>query len=29
LSANRGVVATSGRYHDEVIAAVVDVLGEP
>ena len=27
LSANRGVVATSGRHHDEVIAAVRHVLG--
>jgi len=29
LSENRGVVATSGRYHDEVVAAVRDVLGRP
>jgi 3'(2'), 5'-bisphosphate nucleotidase len=27
LTANSGVVATSGRYHDEVIAAVTAVLG--
>ena len=27
LSANSGVVATSGRFHDEVIAAVQSVLG--
>ena len=26
LEHNRGVVATSGRFHDEVIAAVLDVL---
>ena len=27
LGANRGVVATSGRFHDEVIAAVQAVVG--
>ena len=27
LSANRGIVATSGRFHDDVIAAVQAVLG--
>jgi 3'(2'), 5'-bisphosphate nucleotidase len=27
LQANRGVIATSGRFHDEVVAAVASVLG--
>jgi 3'(2'), 5'-bisphosphate nucleotidase len=27
LEHNRGIVATSGRFHDEVVAAVVEVLG--
>ncbi len=26
LEHNRGIVATSGRFHDEVVAAVIDVL---
>jgi 3'(2'), 5'-bisphosphate nucleotidase len=26
LEHNRGIVATSGRFHDEVVAAVLDVL---
>jgi 3'(2'), 5'-bisphosphate nucleotidase len=27
LEHNRGIVATSGRFHDEVVAAVMEVLG--